>query len=95
MLLLRDVLGYSARETASELSTTVAAANSALQRARATAAVALAEPAGATPAPGGREAVVEYLAAIERGDVEGLVGLVAYPRPAGERPWTYAAAPAY
>ncbi len=95
VLLLRDVLGYSARETASELSTTVAAANSALQRARATAAVALAQPAGPTPAPGGREAVVEYLTAIERGDVEGLVGLVADPRPAGERPWTYAAAPAY
>ena len=95
VLLLRDVLGYSARETASELSTTVAAANSALQRARATAADALAEPTGAPPAPGGREAVVEYLMAIERGDVEGLVGLVADPRPAGERPWTYAAAPAY
>jgi RNA polymerase sigma-70 factor (ECF subfamily) len=95
VLLLRDVLGYSARETASELSTTVAAANSALQRARATAADALAEPASPTPAPGGREAAVEYLTAIERGDVEGLVGLVADARPVTERPWAYAAAPAY
>jgi RNA polymerase sigma-70 factor (ECF subfamily) len=95
VLLLRDVLGYSARETATELATTVAAANSALQRARTTAADALAEPADPTPAPAGREAVVEYLTAIERGDLEGLVGLLADPRPAGERPWTYAAAPAY
>jgi RNA polymerase sigma-70 factor (ECF subfamily) len=95
VLVLRDVLGYSARETAAQLSTSVAAANSALQRARATAAVALAAPEDPAPAGGGREAAVEYLNAIERGDLEGLVGLLTDPRPARERPWSYAAAPAY
>jgi len=42
VLVLRYLVGYSARETADHLSTSVAATNSALQRARSTAALALA-----------------------------------------------------
>jgi RNA polymerase sigma-70 factor (ECF subfamily) len=81
-LILRDVLGYSAQEAAMLLSTTVAAVNSALQRARSTTRDELASPDRAPRrrvAGRGEErrAAVRYLNAIERGDVEGLVGMLA------------------
>lgn len=69
---LREVLGLSAAETAAVLDTTVPAINAALQRARAT----LRDGVG----PGGTvdpDRVERYAAAIERGQVQTLVSLVA------------------
>ena len=82
VLILRDVLGFSARETADALDTSVASVNSALQRARATAAERLpARSQQATLRELGDErvrAVVEsYVAAWERRDVPAMVAMLA------------------
>ncbi|WP_435122138.1 sigma-70 family RNA polymerase sigma factor [Micromonospora tulbaghiae] len=81
VLLLRDVLGYSAEETAGMLVTTVAAVNSAMQRARRIVA-------GLTPPrsqqrilaelgdAGQREVARRYAAAWESGDVETIVAML-------------------
>ncbi|WP_349881170.1 sigma-70 family RNA polymerase sigma factor [Micromonospora sp. HUAS YX12] len=81
VLLLRDVLGYSAEETAGMLVTTVAAVNSAMQRARRIVA-------GLTPSgtqqrilaelgdAGQREVARRYTAAWESGDVETIVAML-------------------
>ena len=77
---MRTALGFSARETAAALDTTVASVNSALQRAR----KALDEP----PAEGGpglegladcatRAMVERYAEAMRRGDVGTVVRLLA------------------
>ena len=80
-LIFRDVLGFSARETAEALDTTVASANSALQRAR----VAVDErlPAASQQATlralgdeGLRDVVEGYVDAWERGDVETIVAML-------------------
>lgn len=75
-VLLVDVLGFSAAEAAETLETSVAAVNSALQRAR----TALAEPARREPAADLSEdqqkLLNEYVAAFERYDVDSLVGLL-------------------
>ncbi len=81
VLILRDVLGYSARETAETLETTVASANSALQRARATVEERLpAQSQQATLRALGdeevRELVESYLDAWERQDVEAVVSML-------------------
>jgi RNA polymerase sigma-70 factor (ECF subfamily) len=74
-LLLVDVLGWSAAEVAETLSTSVAAVNSALQRARAT----LASRDGDAPAElsDAQTALLNrYVAAFERYDVDELVSLM-------------------
>jgi len=73
VLILREVVGWSAAEVAALLDTTVASVNSALQRARATLDARRARPA-ATPAS---PALVErYVAAWESGDVAALAALL-------------------
>jgi RNA polymerase sigma-70 factor (ECF subfamily) len=82
VLILREVLGFSAAEVAGILDTTPAAVNSALQRARAT--VRQRMPARSQQAelaalgPDGRRALVEaFVTAWERADVPALLDLLA------------------
>jgi RNA polymerase sigma-70 factor, ECF subfamily len=76
VLIFRDVLGWTAPEVADLLESTVAAVNSALQRARATIEQHL--PARARPVadPAERELLNRYVTAFERDDMEGLVALL-------------------
>jgi RNA polymerase sigma-70 factor, ECF subfamily len=75
-LLLTEVLGWSAAEVADTLDTSVAAVNSALQRARATVATRdLAEPR-ASLSDEQRAMVDRYVAAFERYDVGALTALL-------------------
>ena len=81
VLIVRDVLGWSARETAALLETTVAAVNSALQRARATLRKRLPErrlePAAAEPTEEERALLERYMEAGERDDLDGLAETLA------------------
>src|SRR5262249_51682568 len=72
VLLLREVAGYSAEEVAEILEITVAAANSALQRAREVTATAAA-PADDAPDPG---LLARFVRACETRDVDALIELV-------------------
>lgn len=81
-LVLREVLGFSAKETAAALDTTVPSVNSALQRARATLEDRVPERSQQeTLRMLGDEAVTEaverYMRAWERNDVETVVGMLA------------------
>jgi RNA polymerase sigma-70 factor (ECF subfamily) len=77
VLLLRDVLGWSARETAWLLDSGVPAVNSALQRARAT--LRKRRPAGRhawAPSADEHALLRRYVDAVERADVAGFVELL-------------------
>lgn len=78
VLILRDVLAFSAAETALTLGTTTAAVNSALQRARAhLARVAPAEEEFAEPSEPETKALLDrYAAAFENADVDGLLRML-------------------
>jgi RNA polymerase sigma-70 factor, ECF subfamily len=82
VLILRDVLGFSAREVAETLETTVASANGALRRARK--AVAQRLPAQSQQAnlralgdDGLRTVVERYIDAWERGDANAILAMLA------------------
>jgi RNA polymerase sigma-70 factor (ECF subfamily) len=81
VLILREALGFSARETAARLDTSVAAANSSLQRARARLDGLdghLSEETARSLEDGRlRERVERYAEAWERKDVDRLVGMLA------------------
>jgi RNA polymerase sigma-70 factor (ECF subfamily) len=75
VLILREVLGWSAAEVADLLDTTVAAVNSALQRARATIRAAASVPARPLPERE-REIVAGFVRAWHRCDIDGLAALL-------------------
>ena len=93
-LILREVLGFSAREVAGALDTTVSSVNSALQRARKTVAERLPERSqqatlrslGDEPM---RELVEAYLDAWARADVDALRELLAEDVVVSMPPWTF------
>jgi len=81
-LILREVLGFSAKETADTLDTTVASVNSALQRARRTIEERLPERSQQETlrALGDerlRAIVEDYMDAMQRGDVDAVVAMLA------------------
>ncbi len=80
-LLLRDVLGWSAKETAELLEVSVAAVNSALQRARATLRARLPTgraqwPAGVDATAAERELLRKYIEASETSDLSGFTSII-------------------
>jgi RNA polymerase sigma-70 factor (ECF subfamily) len=79
VLLLRDVLAFTAREVAEQLETSVAAVNSALQRARSvlSAVPSQQETLRALGESGQRDLVRRYVAAWEARDVEAIVAMLA------------------
>jgi RNA polymerase sigma-70 factor (ECF subfamily) len=82
VLILREVLGFSAQDTAQSLETTVASVNSALQRARKTVDERLPEQSQqstlrALGDDGLREIVDRYVEAWQRRDVEAVVAMLA------------------
>jgi RNA polymerase sigma-70 factor (ECF subfamily) len=79
VLVLRAVMGLSARETADALGTSVPAVNSTLQRARAAVRRQVPVPEDATPAPTDdrvRDLVGRYCRAMAEGDVPGVLALL-------------------
>ena len=82
VLILRDVLGFSAREAAETLETTVNSVNSALRRARSAADKRLPEQSQqvtlrALGDDGVRELVEGYMDALERADIDAIIAMLA------------------
>jgi len=75
-LLMREVLGFSARETAEALETTPAAVNSALQRARRQLGERDGAPAALPPDDRVAALVGRYADALQRGDVDAVLALL-------------------
>ena len=77
-LLLRDVVGLSAGETAAALDQTVAATHSALHRARAAIdeKVTRRDPASFAPTPADEAALARYMRAIADVDVEAMIAIM-------------------
>jgi RNA polymerase sigma-70 factor (ECF subfamily) len=73
-LLLRDVLGFSAAETAQLLESSVVSVNSAVQRARASLEHGAADPRALPPAEG--DLADRFLATWEASDIDGFVALL-------------------
>ena len=78
VLVLRDVLAFTARETAEILDATVPSVNSALQRARAVLSARRPDPAaiGDPEDAGQRDLLRRYVTAFEAHDVEGLKAIL-------------------
>jgi RNA polymerase sigma-70 factor (TIGR02960 family) len=80
VLVLRDVLGFRAREVAAMLDGTEASVNSSLRRARSTLRARVeatpSDDASLPPSRREREVVGRFAAAAEAGDVEGMVALL-------------------
>jgi RNA polymerase sigma-70 factor (ECF subfamily) len=81
VLILREVLGFSAREVADSLETSVASVNSALQRARKTVDERLPDESQQATLRGLgderlREVVEGYMDAMQRGDVDAVVAML-------------------
>ena len=76
VLLLTQVLGWSAAEAAVTLETSVPAVNSAIQRARATLAERTEPPAPSKLSPEQARLLESYVAAFERYDVDALTALL-------------------
>ncbi|HTX26232.1 MAG TPA: RNA polymerase subunit sigma-70 [Streptosporangiaceae bacterium] len=90
-LIARDVLGWPASETAAALGTTVAAANSALQRARTTLHSHLparrADWSAGQPSAAERDLLEQFIAAHERLDTEAAMALAARDLRITMPPW--------
>jgi RNA polymerase sigma-70 factor (ECF subfamily) len=76
VLILRDVLGWTSPEVSELLETSIAAVNSALQRARATIEENLPAASSAPAEAAERELLERYVQAFERDDVSGLLAIL-------------------